>query len=374
MSKTEEDDGSKTEDASEKKLKDAQKKGDVPVSKEIGHLAIYGSILVLAAILLPAEVNGLVNSFADLLANVGQVQVGIQSAAILDLAASTQSVVFATLSFIGKALLIMLVAAFVSGMMQGPLVFSIDRIQPKGSKLSPLKGAKKLVGADNLVEFLKSTVKLVVIGGVSLWLVYQILNRLMPGTVVFPEQIMPMLQTQVILTLSWVCGLMIPIVIADYMWKRHSYNKKQKMSMKELKDEHKDSEGDPQVKGKRQQIRRERAQQAIAMSVPKATLILTNPTHYSVALRYERGVDMAPTCVAKGTDLMAARIRKIAHEHEIPVIESRALARALYATVEVDQVIPEAHWPAVAELVGFVMDLKNNVKRKLPVEASLRKD
>jgi flagellar biosynthetic protein FlhB len=196
----------------------------------------------------------------------------------------------------------------------------------------------------------------------------------MPGTVVFPEQIMPMLQTQVILTLSWVCGLMIPIVIADYMWKRHSYNKKQKMSMKELKDEHKDSEGDPQVKGKRQQIRRERAQQAIAMSVPKATLILTNPTHYSVALRYERGVDMAPTCVAKGTDLMAARIRKIAHEHEIPVIESRALARALYATVEVDQVIPEAHWPAVAELVGFVMDLKNNVKRKLPVEASLRKD
>jgi len=156
------------------------------------------------------------------------------------------------------------------------------------------------------------------------------------------------------------------------LWKRYSHNKKQRMTIKEVRDEHKETEGDPHIAARRMQIRRERVRQRISQSVPAATLVVTNPTHYAVALRYVRGVDVAPVCVAKGTDLVAARIRRIAYDSDVPVIESAALARALHATTEIDQVIPEAHWQAVAGLVSFVLDLRGRVRRELPFGSRLR--
>jgi flagellar biosynthetic protein FlhB len=137
---------------------------------------------------------------------------------------------------------------------------------------------------------------------------------------------------------------------------------RQKMSLRELKDEFKQSEGDPTIKGKMKQVRQSRQRRRMMAQVPKAAVVITNPTHYSVALQYERGMD-APVCVAKGTDAVALKIREVAAEHSIPMVENPPLARALHATVEVDQAIPPEHYKAVAEVIGYVMRLRRAVAR-----------
>jgi flagellar biosynthetic protein FlhB len=164
----------------------------------------------------------------------------------------------------------------------------------------------------------------------------------------------------------------LPLTLGDIVWTRFSWLRKQRMTHKEIRDEHKEQEGDPQLKGRRLQIARRRSRQRMAQAVPKATLILTNPTHYAVALRYDQTVDAAPVCLAKGTDLMARRIREIAREHDIPVIENKPLARVLHAKVEIDEVVPVEHWQAVAEIVGYVLDLRRNIRRKPPAGSELR--
>jgi len=151
------------------------------------------------------------------------------------------------------------------------------------------------------------------------------------------------------------------VAIADYFFQYRQWFERQKMSLQEMKEEFKQSEGDPHIKGRIRQIRMERAKKRMMASVPKASVIITNPTHYSVALSYERGMS-APVCVAKGADLIALKIREIAKQHDIPIVENVPLARALYATVEIDDEIPVDHYHAVAEIIGYVMGLKKRVR------------
>ena len=166
--------------------------------------------------------------------------------------------------------------------------------------------------------------------------------------------------------------LLVPIAIADIMWRRFDWRKRQRMSQKDLQDEIKESEGSPEIRSKRARRRRELSQQRTIAVVPIADVILTNPTHYSVALKYDPASDMAPVCIAKGADLVALRIREIGFEHDIPIIENKPLARLLYDTVEIDQVVPVEHWEIVAEIISFVFDLKNNKPRKAPEGSVLR--
>lgn len=374
MSQNQDDDSSKNEEPTEKKIRDAKKKGDVPISKEASTFLAYAGLLAIVAFMLPSESTKLVTQLGGVFSRAPQLAVQEGGVGISDIYAGMRDAIWAAVFFLFKCLSVLVLAAMIAGFLQGPFVVSKERITPKPNKISPLKGAKKIFGKDNLVEFLKNTVKLVVVGGVSLWLVYELMDDFLPGSILIPETIPGLVQSKVIQILLWVGGMMVPVAIFDFIWKRASHKKKQMMSTKEIRDEHKNTEGDPLIKSKRAQIRRERAQQRIAVVVPSSTLILTNPTHYAVALRYERGLDSAPICVAKGADLQAHRIREIAHEHEIPVIENKPLARALYATVEVDEVIPEAHWPAIAELVGFVFDLRKKIRRKMPEGSSLRED
>lgn len=369
-----EDQGSKTQEPTERKLKKAREKGDVPISKEVGHLFIYLAILVAVAVYAPAQAGQLASALGQIFMIAPGVTATDGLAGIADILMAAQGILLAGAVFLGGVLGILLIAALASGAGQGPLVFSPHRMKPKFSKMNPLKGITRILGGQNLFEFAKSLVKLVILVAISLWLVWNLMDGLLPGGIMNPEDTLGVITSEAVSILAWIAALMIPVVLVDYTWKRISHRKKQMMTMKELRDEHKESEGDPQIKGKRQQIRQKMAQQRISQSVPTATLVVTNPTHYAVALRYERGRDHAPVCVAKGADLVAARIRAIAHENEIPVIESRALARALHAAVEVDEVIPEAHWAAVAELVGFVFDLRRKIRRKPPEGASLRDD
>lgn len=367
----EEDQSSKTEEPSEQKLRKAREKGDVPVTKEAGHLMSYGAALALIGVLAPSELPKLTGSLAlfieRLPAAAAQDTIGMGDMASLGLAP-----LLAALAFLGKAFAILVLASVVAAAVQGPFVVAVERIKPKPSKLNPLKGLKRILGAQNLVEFGKNLLKLCVIMAMTLLLVWNLLWSMLPGGAVDPHAIPGIIGDQARQILSYILALMIPVALADLLWKRASHRKKQRMSLKEVRDEHKNSEGDPHIKGKRDQIRRERARQRLASAVPGATLVVTNPTHYAVALRYERGVDAAPVCLAKGADLVAAKIRELAHDNEIPVIESVALARALHAAAEIDQPIPEMHWPAVAELVGFVFDMRRRIRRKLPEGAALR--
>jgi flagellar biosynthetic protein FlhB len=141
---------------------------------------------------------------------------------------------------------------------------------------------------------------------------------------------------------------------ADFIWQRIRFAKRQRMTKEEVKEEYKNTEGDPHVKAKLKQIRMQRSRQRMMQNVPKATVIVTNPTHYSVALRYEAG-DAAPVCVAKGVDALALRIREVAREHDVPIVENVPLARALYAAVDIDETIPREHFEAAARVIGFVM-------------------
>ncbi len=371
---SEEDQGSKTEQPSEQKLRKAREKGDVPITREGGHMLSYGATLVLIALMAPSELPRLAGSLSIFFDQLPRAAIASDTAGIADLGSIAAAPLMAALTFLGKALGIFLLASLIGAAIQGPFVVSLERIKPKPSKLNPLKGIKKILGAQNLVEFIKNLVKLVLISGMTLWLVWKLLWTMLPGAATHPGSVPPIIGEEAQTILIWILALMVPVAVADLAWKRISFMRKQRMTLKEVRDEHKNSEGDPHIKGKRDQIRRTRARARLATAVPTATLVVTNPTHYAVALRYERGVDMAPVCVAKGADLVAARIRALAHDNEIPVIESVALARALHAAAEIDQPIPEAHWPAVAELVGFVFDMRRRIKRKLPEGAALRED
>jgi flagellar biosynthetic protein FlhB len=160
--------------------------------------------------------------------------------------------------------------------------------------------------------------------------------------------------------LGAVVAMLAAVAIADYFFQYRQWYQRQKMSLQEIKDEFKQSEGDPHIKGKIRQLRQQRMKKRMMAAVPKASVIITNPTHYSVALSYDRGMP-APVCVAKGADNIALKIREIAKKHDIPIVENVPLARALYATVDIDEEIPVEHYQAVAEIIGYVMGLKNGL-------------
>jgi flagellar biosynthetic protein FlhB len=162
-----------------------------------------------------------------------------------------------------------------------------------------------------------------------------------------------------------VVAVLAIVAIADYLFQYRSWYERQKMSLQEIKEEFKQSEGDPHIKGRMRQLRAARMKKRMMAAVPKASVIITNPTHYSVALQYERGMS-APLCLAKGVDNIAFKIREVAREHDIPIVENVALARALYATVEIDEEIPVEHYHAVAEVIGYVMGLRRNLSGRRP--------
>jgi len=157
-------------------------------------------------------------------------------------------------------------------------------------------------------------------------------------------------------------ALLALVAAADYFFQYRQWFEKQKMSLRDLKEEFKQSEGDPTIKGKLRQLRQQRSRKRMMANVPKATVIITNPTHYAIALQYERGMD-APICVAKGVDALALKIREVGTEHSIPIVENPPLARALHAAVEIDEAIPPEHYKAVAEIIGYVMKLRRAIHR-----------
>jgi flagellar biosynthetic protein FlhB len=342
----------RTQDPTPRRLEEALRRGDVVKSMEVNTwFAIAGGTLAMMIFAVPMASN-LQTTFRGLLAR--SYQIPTDGPALTALAKTLALEVGAAL---GVPLLILCVAAFAGNIVQHRIVFTTDLIMPKMSRISPLAGMGRLFSRQALANFAKGLAKLCVVGGVMAWVLWPERQKLGAIVTADPAMILPFLRTIALKLLGTVVAVLAVIAAADYFFQYTQWFERQKMSPQEVKEEFRQSEGDPVVKGKLRQLRTARMRKRVMAAVPKASVVITNPTHYAIALRYERGMN-APVCVAKGVDLIARKIREIAEEHSIPVIENPPLARALHATVEIDQEIPQEHYRAVAEIIGYIMRLR----------------
>ena len=255
---------------------------------------------------------------------------------------------------------VLVVLAIVGSVAQSGLIVAPSKLMPQISNISVMKGLKRMFSVRAVVEFLKGLFKLTVIGTVAFFMAVPWLGDI---------TLLPDMDLLLILDRIWVVSLsisagalfvMFVVAVIDIAYQKFEFTKSMKMSRQEVKDEHKDTEGDPQVKARIRKLRVERAQQRMMQNVPQADVVVTNPTHYAVALEYKMDDMAAPKLVAKGVDSLAFRIREVAEENDVPIVENPPLARALYAAVEIDEEIPVEHYQAVAEVIGYVMGLKGN--------------
>ena len=352
------DNTEKTEDPTQKRLDEALKRGDVVKSQEVNTwFVIAGATLVLMAFSggMSSEIT---TTMRGLLANAHNISMDGPALPRLFEKIGVELIAAVAIPF-----LLLMLAALGGNLIQHKLVWSLEVLAPKLSKISPAAGFKRLFSAQALANFAKGLVKLVLIGSVLTALMWPERARIMALELADPVAVLPLAQSLALKLLGAVVAIMAVVAIADYLFQYRQWYEKQKMSLRELKEEFRQSEGDPVIRGKMRQMRQTRQRRRMIAAVPKAAVIITNPTHYSIALQYERGMD-APVCVAKGVDAVALKIREVAAEHSIPVVENPPLARALHATVEVDQAIPIEHYKAVAEVIGYVMRLRRAVPRK----------
>ncbi|HEY0919095.1 flagellar biosynthesis protein FlhB [Devosia sp.] len=347
---------SKTEDPSQKKLEDAHKKGDVAKSQEVTTwFMLSGAALIFATMAVPSA-TGLAGSLKVLLANADRFEVGGAGfgAFFHGLAGSLLLV-----ALLPSAIL----AAFAiaANLVQHKPLLSVDPITPKLSKISPIAGFKRLFSVEALVNFAKGLAKLSAVSA-ALWFVLQPeLGRMEAMITGEPAAILRVFLDISLKIFGAVIAVVAVIALADYLFQRHRWWQRQKMTVQETRDEYKQMEGDPKIKGRIRAIRNERSRKRMMAAVPHATVVITNPTHFAVALKYDRSMP-APLCLAKGADAVALRIRAIATEHDVPIVENPPLARALFASVEVDETIPAEHFKAVAQVIGFVMRLEHRQK------------
>ena len=374
MADQDEDKDNKTEEPTERKLRKAREKGDVASSKEAGNVMAVLSLFAITAFVLPSVSAPLAGVFRNVLESAGQVHVGTDLSGLRDLGAVSWKVLRGVGILLGPLMALMVIGALAGVALQGEVVVASERLKPKWSKISPISGFKRLFSLAAFVEFFKNVTKVLLVGVIAGWVVLNAVGQIWQTQGLLPERVIDFVRAEASRMLLITLALVSVIAVADILWKRFDHRRKQRMSMKEIKDEVKETEGDPLIRSKRMNIRRERARQRLAQAVPRATVVLTNPTHFAVALKYENGVDMAPVCVAKGADLLAARIRELAKENEIPMVENRPLARALHDVAELDRPIPVEHWEAVAAIIGYIMDLERNIRRTPPEGSSLREE
>src|SRR5215468_4804072 len=348
----EDNDTERTEDPTQKRLDDAHAKGDVAKSQEVNTWFIIAGATLVLSTFSGSLGSGIRMPMRNLIANSWMIRA--DGPGLLALA---QSIEYAVIAAIGVPFLMLMLAAIAGNMIQHRLVWSAESLKPKLSKISPGAGFKRVFGKQAVANFVKGLFKLVALGAVMTAILWPERHRLEAMVRFDPAAIMGVTTGMTMHLLGAVVAMLAVVAIADYFFQYRTWYERQKMTLQEMKEEFKQSEGDPHVKGRIRQLRQQRMKKRMMAAVPKASVVITNPTHYSVALAYDRGM-AAPVCVAKGVDNIAFKIREVAKEHDIPIVENVPLARSLYATVDIDEEIPVEHYHAVAEVIGFVMRLK----------------
>jgi flagellar biosynthetic protein FlhB len=328
MAEESEDQSQKTEEPTHKRLQDARNKGQLANSREVGHwfMILAGTIMIM--ITAPVFMDQMRRFLARFLVAPRDIDVGIQSITPLigELAIGVIGILLPTF-------LVLVAAALASGLIQNGLVIATEQMKPKLEKISILKGFKRMFSIKSVVELLKGLVKVAIVGSVAVALVWPEMDRIEQTLSLQPLEILGHIHSVAIRLMIGVLGVISVIALLDFLFQKMQHLKQMKMSRHEIKEEMKQTEGDPIIRSRLRQIRRERAQQRMMQSVPEASVVITNPTHYAVALKYELDEMAAPVCIAKGIDHIALRIREVALEHDIPIVENPPLSRTLHAAV-----------------------------------------
>ncbi len=350
------DTDSKTEEATEKKLHDAVERGVVPVSREVSILASLAAIFIVMVFVLPPRAERFVGTLIHFLDDPAGWRLERES----DVVALGQVMVGAAADFLAPTVVLLSLFGVAASIAQNPPRIVPDRIMPDLERISIGAGVARVFGMRGWTEFLKSALKIVAVASI----VASVLagQRYMLTTAMFldvgdlPQRILK-------LSVDVVAAVLVATLVvasADLAWARIHWRRDQRMSRYELKEELKQTEGDRLVKARLRSLRLDRARKRMLSAVPRATMVVVNPTHYAVAMRYVRAEGGAPIVLAKGVDLVALRIREIAEQHSVPIVEDKPLARALYGAVAVDSTIPPEFYRAVAEIVHLIQEKKSS--------------
>jgi flagellar biosynthetic protein FlhB len=347
------DKSSKTEEPTGKRLSDAQNKGQIPKSQEINHwFMILGATMVLG--LLSTNMAHQIRDTVSIFIFQPHL-VPMDFKHLVHLAKMTAGTM---LKILGPVFALLMFLALAANFVQYMPVFTAEKIKPKLRKLDPIKGAKKLFALRQVVEFRKGLIKISIIFAVIEFYIWPERNMLPQLVAIETIEIFNVLKRQVLIMLAATLAVMVVVAIADLIYQKFEHVKGLRMTKQEVKDEHKKTEGDPQVKARIKLVRLQRARQPMMAAVPEADVIITNPTHFAVALEYKPDVMNAPKVVAKGVDVVAHRIRDLAEKNHIPIVENPPVARALFAACDLGDDVPIEHYKAVAEVISYVMKLK----------------
>jgi flagellar biosynthetic protein FlhB len=352
----ESDSDQKTEQPSQRKLSSARQRGQVIQSREVNNLFMLGTGAAIVLLLSPSLTRSLTVTLARFL----------DPASLMSSGGVLWEAVWQLLGEIAGAfvlpLLLIVVAAAAGSLMQTGLVLATEKIGFDMERLSPIAGFKRLFSVRAVLEFLKGVAKFAVVMTIVGALLRPEMGRLETLVSAAPAALTADIYRLLIKIAVGALVLVVLLALLDYGYQRVSFLRSMRMSKQEVKEEQKQSEGDPMVKARLRQIRMERARKRMMAAVPGASVVVTNPTHFAVALKYELGEKGAPRVVAKGADLIAQKIREIAEENDVPLVENPPLARALYANVEIDHEIPPEHFRAVAEIINYVFRLKGRLR------------
>ncbi len=355
----EEDESQKTFDPTQQKLDEARKKGDVPKSADAASLLILAAATIVFLGFGSKMTAGLVAYCRIFFERPHEIAMdgGALQRLALDICINmgiALAALFSAMSF----------AAIAGHTAQTGFMLTAEKIAPKMEKIDPIKGFNRIFGKDALVQFLKTLIKLTVLCVVTYYVLLPSVQKSELMTGVDTRAIGPLLMEICKELMIKLLIVLAVFAVADYFIQRMQYFNRNKMSKQELKDEHRQSQGDPMVAAKLRQIRQQRGRQRMMQKVPDATVVITNPTHFAVALQYIPGETMAPICLAKGVDAVAFKIREIAKENDVPIIEDPPLARALWRNVEIDDPIPTEHYQAVAKIIGAILSVAAKSKSR----------
>ncbi|MEM9999788.1 MAG: flagellar type III secretion system protein FlhB [Pseudomonadota bacterium] len=344
------DEQSKTEEPTEKKIQDATKKGQTPQAKETSIFFVLLASLAGLTLVVPGTIDQTRHFLAALMANSHQLSLETSQ----DIAALSRSVAWQVFLLIAAILALTVMAALASiATNMAPLPIP-ERIKPDWKRLSLIEGWKRIFSKKGLVEFLKATAKIMASIGLVSFIAYQMMPQLIQLPYGTPNALYGTAATMLLRMIAAITIFMAVVAALDFVWSRYQWRQDLRMTKQELKDEHKQTVGDPMIRAQQRSIARERARNRMMNAVPTATVIIVNPTHYSVALRYDPEKDNAPRLVAKGRDLVALKIRQIAAENGVPIHENVEIARSIYRDMEVNQYIPEALFEVVAEIIIII--------------------
>lgn len=350
------DDEDKTEEPSAKKLREAREKGQVAQSKEINTW-----VILLTATLLMGTVGISVGQRLsdNLVAFIAAPhQFNMDGGSVRDI---FMDMLGDLVAVIGLPMLVFFFAAGLASFAQVGPMYSTQSLEPTIDKINPLKGAKRVLGSKAWIEFAKALIKMILVGTVTTIILVPIFDKAPAMVGLYPHRMIEIMLGETHQLLVAVLCVLFVFAALDYGVQRYQLMKQLRMSKQELKDEYKQTEGDPHIKARLRELRIKRSRKRMMANVPNASVVITNPTHFAIALEYNQEKSGAPVVTAKGQDKIALRIREIARENNVPIVENKPLARAMYDNAELDMEIPEEHYKAVAEIISYVFSLK---KRK----------